>query len=178
MFEVVGALLMIAVQQPLLALVSCAITPLLSRLLRAVVVRSSAIIYQRQTVAAEALEYAAERLSQVQTVQVFAQQEREAGAFAKLSGSGYQLAQRYAFFQGVVEGAGRLAVNVGTVALLGFGGWLVIQGRISVGALLAGGWSGRDGCGSRRSAWLASADTCTCMSSRPACEAPSQVQHA
>lgn len=42
--------------------------------------------------------------------------------------------------QGVVEGAGRLAVNVGTVALLGFGGMLVIQNKISVGALLAGGW--------------------------------------
>jgi len=44
--------------------------------------------------------------------------------------------------QGVVEGAGRLAVNVGTVALLGFGGMLVIQNKISVGALLAGGWVG------------------------------------
>lgn len=37
-----------------------------------------------------------------------------------------------------MEGAGRLAVNVGTVALLGLGGMLVIQNRISVGALLAG----------------------------------------
>ena len=50
MFEVVGALLVISVQQPLLALVSIAITPLLSRLLRSVVVRSSAIIYRRQQV--------------------------------------------------------------------------------------------------------------------------------
>lgn len=40
----------ICVQQPLLALVSLAITPLLSRLLRAVVVRSSAIIFSRQQV--------------------------------------------------------------------------------------------------------------------------------
>lgn len=38
-----------------------------------------------------------------------------------------------------MEGAGRLAVNVGTVALLGFGGLLVLKGRISVGSLLAGG---------------------------------------
>ena len=50
MFEVTGALALIAVQQPLLALVSLAITPLLSRLLRSVVVRSSAIIYRRQQV--------------------------------------------------------------------------------------------------------------------------------
>ena len=50
MFEVAGALLVITLQQPLLALVSLAITPLLSRVLRAVVVRSSAIIYRRQQV--------------------------------------------------------------------------------------------------------------------------------
>ena len=50
MFEVLGALLFIGLQQPLLALVSFAITPALSRLLRSVVVRSSAIIYRRQQV--------------------------------------------------------------------------------------------------------------------------------
>ena len=50
MFEVLGALIIISVQQPLLALVSFAITPLLSRLLRSVVVKSSAIIYKRQQV--------------------------------------------------------------------------------------------------------------------------------
>ncbi|PRW60036.1 ABC transporter B family member 28 isoform X2 [Chlorella sorokiniana] len=137
MFEVLGALLFIGLQQPLLALVSFAITPALSRLLRSVVVRSSAIIYRRQQVAAEALEFAGERLAQVQTVQVFAQERREADAFARLSASGYSMAERYAVFQGIVEGSGRLAVNVGTVALLGLGGLLVLQGRISVGALLA-----------------------------------------
>lgn len=50
MFEVLGAVSLICIQQPLLALVSLAITPLLSRLLRAVVVRSSAIIFRRQQV--------------------------------------------------------------------------------------------------------------------------------
>ncbi|KAL4429575.1 hypothetical protein ABPG77_008624 [Micractinium sp. CCAP 211/92] len=137
MFEVLGAVGLICVQQPLLALVSLAITPLLSRLLRAVVVRSSAIIFRRQQVAGQALDFASQRLSQVQTVQVFAQQEREAAAFSQLSDSAYEMSRKYALFQGIVEGAGRLAVNVGTVALLGFGGMLVIQDRISVGALLA-----------------------------------------
>lgn len=50
MLEVVGALAFISLQQPLLALVAFAITPLLSTLLRAIVVRSSAIIYRRQQV--------------------------------------------------------------------------------------------------------------------------------
>lgn len=99
MFEVVGALVMIGLQQPLLALVSFALTPALSRALRAVVVRSSAIIYQRQQLASSALQYAAERLGQVQTVQVFAAEAREAAAFRHLSRGGYELAERYAFFQ-------------------------------------------------------------------------------
>ena len=50
-------------------------------------------------VAAESLEYAAERLAQVQTVQVFAQEGREAAAFSQLSESGYEMARRYAVFQ-------------------------------------------------------------------------------
>ena len=138
MFEVVGALLFIGLHQPLLALVSVAITPLLSRLLRSVVVRSSAIIYCRQQVcwrgaggawkgepdqrrwrcrktrhhpgalllphphpqvAAEALEFASERLAQVQTVQVFGQEAREAAQFGTLSETGYRMAERYALFQ-------------------------------------------------------------------------------
>lgn len=99
MFEVVGALVMIGLQQPLLALVSFALTPALSRALRAVVVRSSAIIYKRQQLASSALQYAAERLGQVQTVQAFAAEAREAAAFSHLSHGGYELAERYAFFQ-------------------------------------------------------------------------------
>ena len=102
--------------------------------------------------AAQALEFAAERLSQVQTVQVFAAEAREAAAFRGLSASGLDLAERYAAFQGAVEGAGRLAVNVGTVALLGLGGLLVVQGKLSVGALLAGGRVGlRAWCSGRES---------------------------
>ena len=49
--------------------------------------------------AAEALEFAGERLAQVQTVQVFAQERREADAFAHLSASGYSMAEKYAVFQ-------------------------------------------------------------------------------
>ena len=57
-------------------------------------------------VAAEALEFASERLSQVQTVQVFAQQAREAEAFSHLSEAGYEMSRKYAMFQvsGVVAG--------------------------------------------------------------------------
>lgn len=50
-------------------------------------------------VAAQALDFASERLSQVQTVQVFAQQEREAAAFARLSDGAYEMSRKYALFQ-------------------------------------------------------------------------------
>lgn len=49
--------------------------------------------------AAEALEYAGERLAQVQTVQAFAQEGREAAAYAALSERGYRMAEEYALFQ-------------------------------------------------------------------------------
>lgn len=53
-----------------LQVITCAVTPLLSRALRSVVVRSTELSYQRQRVASEALEFASDRLTHVQTVQV------------------------------------------------------------------------------------------------------------
>lgn len=61
-------------------------------------------------------------------MQVFGQEEREAAGFKRLAGAGFEVAQQYAIYQGLVEGAGRLAVNVGTVSLLGFGGGRAGQG--------------------------------------------------
>lgn len=55
-------------------------------------------------------------------MQVFGQEAREAAGFRSLATEGYRVARKYAVYQGLVEGAGRLAVNVGTVSLLGFGG--------------------------------------------------------
>lgn len=49
--------------------------------------------------AGQALDFASQRLSQVQTVQVFAQQEREAAAFSQLSDSAYEMSRKYALFQ-------------------------------------------------------------------------------
>ena len=76
--------------------------------------------------------------------------------------------------QGIVEGAGRLAVNVGTMALLGFGGLLVIQGRISVGALLAGErGSRRARCSRQRDAAEALGGSC-CTAARERAQAPTR----
>ena len=136
-FECLGVVVMMACRQPMLALVTVVVTPTLSRLLRGIVVRSTRISLERQQAAAQALEFASERLRHVQTVQVFDQQQREAEAFRQLSEGGYRLAQKFALFQGIVEGCGRLAVNFGTLALLAVGGWFVLQGHTSVGTVLA-----------------------------------------
>ena len=55
-------------------------------------------------------------------LQVFGQEAREAAGFRELAAKGLRVANSYAMYQGLVEGAGRLAVNVGTIALLGLGG--------------------------------------------------------
>lgn len=137
LLEVLGPMIIIAVKHPLMAVITCAVTPLLSQAMRSVVVRSTELSYQRQAVASGALEFASNRLSHVQTVQVFGQQEREAASFRGLTAEGYRVAKQYAVYQGLVEGAGRLAVNVGTISLLGFGGLLVLQGKLTLGGLLS-----------------------------------------
>lgn len=70
LMEVAGPMLIIAAKHPLMAVITCAVTPALSRALRNVVVRSTELSYERQQVAAAALEFASDRLSHVQTVQV------------------------------------------------------------------------------------------------------------
>ena len=122
---------------PLLAIVSFVVTPALSALLRRVVSQSAKLTYARQQAAARAMEFATERLTHVRTVQLFAAEDREGTSYGALTQEGYAMAQKCATFQGIVEGAGRLAVNVGTLSLLGLGGALVLAGRISLGTLLA-----------------------------------------
>ncbi len=70
LLEVLGPMLIIAWRQPVLAIITCCVTPVLSRALRSVVVRSTKLSYERQEVASAALEFASERLSHVQIVQV------------------------------------------------------------------------------------------------------------
>eukprot|EP00887_Chlorella_sp_A99_P006287 scaffold3.g6287.t1 len=135
--ECLGCLAIMAYCMPLLALVAVGVTPAMSCLLRGIVVRSTEIDRARQRATAQALEFASDRLRHVQTVQVFDAQRREAEAFAALSEEGYALAKRFALFQGMVEGFGRLAVNVGALTLLCVGGWLVLRGHTSVGVVLA-----------------------------------------
>lgn len=137
LFEVLGAMAVIATKNPLLAVISFAITPALGRLLRAVVVRASALSYERQMAAASAADFASERLTHVTTVQVFAQEEKESEVYTEKIDKVVDIAKKLALFQGMVEGGGRLAVNCGTLSLLFFGGILVLQGRISVGTLLS-----------------------------------------
>lgn len=137
MFEVIGSLLIISSRSPYLAAVSFAVTPALSALLRRVVAHSAKLTFERQQAAARAMAFATERLTHVRTVQLFAAEDREGVAYEALTAKGLVLARRCAKFQGLVEGAGRLAVNVGTVSLLGLGGALVLAGRISLGTLLS-----------------------------------------
>ena len=78
LLEVLGPMLIIAWRQPVLAIITCCVTPVLSRALRSVVVRSTKLSYERQEVASAALEFASERLSHVQIVQVGALVGRKA----------------------------------------------------------------------------------------------------
>lgn len=63
--QVLGAVAVIARLNPGLALVALALTPLLSRLTRLVVVRTARVAYRQQTAASDALKFADERLAQV-----------------------------------------------------------------------------------------------------------------
>lgn len=137
LLEITCSLIIISMKSPYLAAVSFIVTPALSLLLRRIVVRSAMLTYKKQEAASESMAFASERLSAVRTVQLFTAEDKESRMYDSLNERVLSMARTCAAFQGIVEGAGRLAVNAGTLSLLGFGGALVVTGKISLGSLLA-----------------------------------------
>jgi ABC-type multidrug transport system fused ATPase/permease subunit len=78
-----------------------------------------------------------EALAAVRTVVVFAQEPREHRKYDELLMKAYELSKRAAVFQGTAEGAARMSINLGTLALLSYGGHLVLAGELTIGTLLA-----------------------------------------
>jgi ABC-type multidrug transport system fused ATPase/permease subunit len=78
-----------------------------------------------------------EALAAVRTVVVFAQEPREHRKYDELLLKAYELSKRAAVFQGTAEGAARMSINLGTLALLSYGGHLVLAGQLTIGTLLA-----------------------------------------
>lgn len=135
--EILFSLIIITIKNPLSAFVSIVVTPAITLAMRGIVKRSAALTVERQEAAASSLAFATERIAHVQTVQLFGQQEREGRAYQEYCDAEYAIAKQAAWFQGLVEGAGRFAVNMGALSLLAIGGVLVLSGRMQVGTLLA-----------------------------------------
>ena len=135
--EILFSLIIITVKNPLSALISFTVTPAITLAMRGIVKRSAGLTVARQEAAAANIAYATERIANVQTVQLFGQEGREGRAYAGYCERDYGFAKEIACFQGLVEGAGRFAVNMGALSLLAIGGVLVLGGRMEVGTLLA-----------------------------------------
>lgn len=135
--EILFSLIIITIKNPLSAIISFTVTPAITLAMRGIVKRSAALTVERQEAAAASMAYATERIANVRTVQLFGQEGREGRAYAGLCEEEYGIAKEMAWFQGLVEGAGRFAVNMGALSLLAIGGVLVLAGRMEVGTLLA-----------------------------------------
>ena len=135
--EILFSLVIITMKNPLSAFVSIVVTPAITLAMRGIVKRSAALTVERQEAAAASMTFATERIAHVQTVQLFGQQVRESRAYQGYCDAEYAIAKQAAWFQGLVEGAGRFAVNMGALSLLAIGGVLVLSGRMQVGTLLA-----------------------------------------
>lgn len=135
--EILCSVIIITIKNPLSAFVSLVVTPCITLAMRGIVKKSAALTIKRQEAAARSMKYAAERISNVQTVQLFGQEEKESREYKKHCEEEYSIAHQCAVFQGLVEGAGRFAVNMGALSLLAIGGVLVLSGKMQVGTLLA-----------------------------------------
>lgn len=135
--EILCSVIIITLKNPLSAFVSLVVTPCITLAMRDIVKKSASLTVKRQEAAAASMEFATERISNVQTVQLFGQEEHESVAYKMRCDEEYDIARQCALFQGLVEGAGRFAVNMGALSLLAIGGVLVLSGKMQVGTLLA-----------------------------------------
>ena len=135
--EILMSLVIITVKNPLSAFVSIVVTPCLTLAMRGIVKRSAELTIARQQAAAASMKFASERISNVKTVQLFGKEDAESSGYSEYCDQEYDIARQCATFQGLVEGAGRFAVNMGALSLLAIGGVLVLRGQMEVGTLLA-----------------------------------------
>ena len=123
--KVLGSLTTILAINPQLALVSLVVSPILSTGARALVARAARLARATQEAASRAAALAAERLAATSTVKAFGQEAAEVKRYDEALAAAYGQARSAAGLQGATEAAARMAINLGTVALLGYGGWLV-----------------------------------------------------
>lgn len=135
--EIVCSVIIITIKNPLSAFVSLVVTPCITIAMRDIVKKSAMLTVKRQEAAASAMEFATERIANVQTVQLFGKEAKESNDYKEYCEQEYDIARQCALFQGLVEGAGRFAVNMGALSLLAIGGVLVLAGKMQVGTLLA-----------------------------------------
>lgn len=78
-----------------------------------------------------------DNLSGIQTVQAFGQEQRELERFSAQSEAYYQAEVKSIRYWGSFFPALYYIASLGTICVLGFGGWLVIRGELTVGGLVA-----------------------------------------
>ncbi|UCF67648.1 MAG: ATP-binding cassette domain-containing protein, partial [Acidobacteriota bacterium] len=120
-----------------LAIVSVVVYPLLfaiaNRLSRGVYARSMAVQEQLATISSRAQE----NLSGIQQVKIYAQEEREAAAFAKLCAELRTRTLSMARLRGAMLAVFGTAAGLSTLIVLFVGGGHVIEGRITFGDFVA-----------------------------------------
>ncbi|MDQ3897531.1 MAG: ABC transporter ATP-binding protein/permease, partial [Actinomycetota bacterium] len=134
---VVLSLVIMAVLSPLLTLVSLVVVPAI--LWIAVRLRDSLFpaSWDAQQRAAEVAGVVDEAVSGVRVVKGFGQEQRELAHLAETSEELFASRLRALRIQARYGSALQAAPALGQVAVLGFGGWLALEGRISIGTFLA-----------------------------------------
>lgn len=90
---------------------------------------------QTQVAISEITKVAEERLSSVRTVQAFAKEESEQKRYALRVHEVFALAKKEAFASGAFFGGAGLSGNLAVLAVLGYGGQMVMKNIITIGEL-------------------------------------------
>ena len=90
-----------------------------------------------QDLTAEGSIIAEESFSNIRTVKSFSTEDQEANQYRSTSDEAYRVARKRAFAASIYRSLTDMVTNVGTIAVLWFGGYLVLDGNMTSGELVS-----------------------------------------
>lgn len=134
---VIGTLVFLAIMSPFVAFAVLLITPLSIIIAKFITSRSSEMFKQQQNIIGELGGFAEESISGMSVIKTYLLEDTQYERFKEINARLYKAGQKAQFYSSLVNPTTRFVNHISYIAVGVSGGWLAINGVISVGQIAA-----------------------------------------
>jgi ATP-binding cassette subfamily B multidrug efflux pump len=134
---VIGTLVFLAIMSPFVAFAVLLITPLSIIIAKFITSRSSEMFKQQQSIIGELGGLAEESISGMPVIKTYLLEDTQYKKFEEINARLYKAGQKAQFYSSLVNPTTRFVNHISYIAVGVSGGWLAINGSISVGQIAA-----------------------------------------